>query len=101
MEKLKADIVVKGNILCKGYISCDSSGHIIAKANLDNYDISEAEVLEGDVVVADDILFNGVLICTGGIAALKSNNRADNNYLDTESLIRKLSKKCPTQQMEE
>lgn len=101
MEKLKADIVVKGNILCKGCVSCDSSGRIIAKANLDDYDISEAEVLEEDIVAVDDILFNGVLVCTGGIAALKSNNNANNNYLDTGSLIRKLSKKCPIQQTEE
>ena len=75
MEKVKVNLLVKGNIIGTGDAQCD-----ITKANFeafgnnpipDKYDLNEAAVIEGDLVVKGDIvLSNGVIAATGDIILL-------------------------------
>ena len=75
MEKVKVNLLVKGNIIVTGDAQCD-----ITKANFeafgnnpipDKYDLNEAAVIEGDLVVKGDIvLSNGVISTMGAIITL-------------------------------
>lgn len=74
MEKLKANLVIKGDVISNGYISASVGGgenrpSLLSKVdNLDNYDISEAIIIDGDLV-CDNFEYAGLVIVTGYVAA--------------------------------
>nr|DAO26031.1 MAG TPA: hypothetical protein [Crassvirales sp.] len=74
MEKLKANLVIKGDVISNGYISTSVGGgenrpSLLSKVdNLDNYDISEATVIDGDLI-CDNFEYAGLVIVTGYVAA--------------------------------
>lgn len=74
MEKLKANLVIKGDVISNGYISASVGGgenrpSLLSKVdNLDNYDISEAIIIDGDLI-CDNFEYAGLVIVTGYVAA--------------------------------
>jgi hypothetical protein len=74
MEKLKVNLVIKGDVISNGYISASVGGgenrpSLLSKVdNLDNYDISEATVIDGDLI-CDNFEYAGLVIVTGYVAA--------------------------------
>lgn len=74
MEKLKANLVIKGDVISNGYISAsvgrgENRPSLLSKVdNLDNYDISEAIIIDGDLV-CDNFEYAGLVIVTGYVAA--------------------------------
>lgn len=73
MEKLKVNLVIKGDVISNGYISASVGGEnrpsLLSKVdNLDNYDISEATVIDGDLI-CDNFEYAGLVIVTGYVAA--------------------------------
>lgn len=74
MEKLKVNLVIKGDVISNGYISASVEGgenrpSLLSKVdNLDNYDISEATVIDGDLV-CNNFEYAGLVIVTGYVAA--------------------------------
>lgn len=74
MEKLKVNLVIKGDVISNGYISASVGGgenrpSLLSKVdNLDNYDISEATVIDGDLI-CDNFEYTGLVIVTGYVAA--------------------------------
>lgn len=74
MEKLKVNLVIKGDVISNGYISASVGGgenrpSLLSKVdNLDNYDISEATVIDGDLV-CNNFEYAGLVIVTGYVAA--------------------------------
>lgn len=73
MEKLKVNLVIKGNVISNGYISPrveeENRSSLLSKVdNLDNYDISEATVIDGDLI-CDNFEYAGLVIVTGYAAA--------------------------------
>lgn len=74
MEKLKVNLVIKGDVISNGYISASVGGgenrpSLLSKVdNLDNYDISEATVINGDLI-CDNFEYAGLVIVTGYVAA--------------------------------
>lgn len=74
MEKLKVNLVIKGDVISNGYISAsvgegENRPSLLSKVdNLDNYDISEATVIDGDLI-CDNFEYAGLVIVTGYVAA--------------------------------
>ena len=73
MEKLKANLVIKGDVISNGYISASVGGEnrpsLLSKVdNLDNYDISEAIIIDGNLV-CNNFEYAGLVIVTGYVAA--------------------------------
>lgn len=74
MEKLKVNLVIKGDVISNGYISASVGGgenrpSLLSKVdNLDNYDISEATVIDGDLI-CDNFEYAGLVIVTGYVTA--------------------------------
>lgn len=72
MEKLKVNLVIKGDIISNGYISASVGGDrpsLLSKVdNLDNYDISEAIIIDGNLV-CNNFEYAGLVIVTGYVAA--------------------------------
>lgn len=73
MEKLKANLVIKGDVISNGYISASvgegNRPSLLSKVdNLDNYDISEAIIIDGNLV-CNNFEYAGLVIVTGYVAA--------------------------------
>lgn len=75
MEKLKANLVIKGDVISNGYISAsvgrggENRPSLLSKVdNLDNYDISEAIIIDGNLV-CNNFEYAGLVIVTGYVAA--------------------------------
>lgn len=74
MEKVKVNLVVKGDIISNGCISARvvGGGHepsLLSKVeNLDDYDISQAIIIDGNLI-CDNLIYTGTVIATGYVAA--------------------------------
>lgn len=64
----KANLVIKGNLVCKNIITTGGlQNDVISFANLDDFDISEAVIIEDDLVINSTICCNGLVLITGDI----------------------------------
>ncbi|QOR58263.1 hypothetical protein [uncultured phage cr106_1] len=73
MEKVKVNLVVKGDIISNGCISARVVGgyepSLLSKVeNLDDYDISQAIIIDGNLI-CDNLIYTGTVIATGYVAA--------------------------------
>lgn len=75
MEKVKVNLVVKGDIISNGCISSrvvEGGGHepsLLSNVdNLDGYDISQAIIIDGSLI-CDNFIYTGTVIVTGYVAA--------------------------------
>lgn len=75
MEKVKVNLVVKGDIISNGCISArvmGGGGHepsLLSNVdNLDGYDISQAIIIDGSLI-CDNFIYTGTVIVTGYVAA--------------------------------
>lgn len=66
----KANLVIKGNLVCKDIITTgggEFQNDVISFANLDDFDISEAVIIEDNLVINSTICCNGLVLITGDI----------------------------------
>lgn len=65
----KANLVIKGNLVCKNIITTGGGlqNDVISFANLDDFDISEAVIIEDNLVINSTICCNGLVLITGDI----------------------------------
>lgn len=76
MEKVKVNLVVKGDIISNGCISSKivegGGGHessLLSNVdNLDGYDTSQAIIIDGSLI-CDNFIYTGTVIVTGYVAA--------------------------------
>ena len=75
MEKVKVNLVVKGDIISNGCISSKiveggrhESSLLSNVDNLDGYDISQAIIIDGSLI-CDNFIYTGTVIVTGYVAA--------------------------------
>ena len=63
----KANLVIKGNLVYKDIITTGggSQNDVICFANLDDFDISEAVIIEDNLVINSTICCNGLVLITG------------------------------------
>lgn len=65
MEKIKANLFVYGNIIADGDIACFPTSDVQGDANPDNYDLSSAVIINGDLKCREIITYPGAIVaCT-------------------------------------
>ncbi len=79
MERIKVNLIVKGDLWCREYITCESGSHVVGvNRALPNeipaafrfrgveYDLSEASVLTGDINAESLVVSHGLAVLVTG-----------------------------------
>lgn len=76
--KQKANLLIKGNLISSGGIGPKveetTQSQIYSHACLDDFDISGATIIEGDVFTSGHFLHEGIVLVTGHACAFTSNS---------------------------
>lgn len=66
MEKIKADLLIKGNLICEKMLM---GGGVFPSADLSYFDTSEAVIIDGDLTVQNfDSKEQTVVVCGFAVA---------------------------------
>lgn len=80
MERIKVNLIVKGDLWCREHITCESGSHVVGvNRELPNeipatfrfggveYDLSDASVLTGDIDAESLVVSHGLAVLATGL----------------------------------